>query len=138
MLSSKAILERCPRKASGKKKNVKEGASRFWSSERRYTARSRERLNQEPGTGPDHQYLLLHQQDGRMRDVRERESESRCNKACKTHAGSMEPEWQVLEPKPGPQRGDRRRHSHTRHQAVSAGGARTPTPESVTADTAFR
>lgn len=32
-LSSKAILERCPRKASGKKKNVKEGASHFWSSE---------------------------------------------------------------------------------------------------------
>ena len=32
-LSSKAILERCPRKASGKK-NVKEGASHFWSSER--------------------------------------------------------------------------------------------------------
>lgn len=33
----------------------------------------RERLNQEPGAGPDHQYLLLRRQDGRVRAVRERE-----------------------------------------------------------------
>lgn len=138
-LSCEAILERCPRKVSGKK-NVKEGASCFWSSERQEVTQPDPERKTESGAKdrarPPPFPASSAGQQSQSRE-REREREIRYHRASETHARSTQPRRQVLKLKPGPQREERTAATPaTRPSPPEESGPHTP--EIVTGGTVFR